>query len=201
MWYQSDLSRATTVCSHKTKQELAVVVLSHAFWCRYQVSIALGGTSDSSLCPCHGDSCSTELAFPRLFHEVYGWRDFLIRALCWWGHIMLAHTLIGAKQVSSSSFLNQPLVLRYSLRAWFLVLIAHSRVLSRGERWLRWRSGSDSCQCHFPLSDIIKGFTLWVFCCFFFVTESRSVPSGESHSILSAWELCAFESCWGLWDG
>lgn len=76
IWYKSDLSRATTVCSHKTKQELAVVVLSHAFWCWYQVSIALGGTSDSSLCPCHGTSCSTELAFPRLFQEVYGWRDF-----------------------------------------------------------------------------------------------------------------------------
>lgn len=35
----------------------------------------------------------------------------------------------------------------------------------------------------------------------FLVAESRSVPSGESHSILSAWEVCASESCWGLGDG
>lgn len=48
---------------------------------------------------------------------------------------------------------------------------------------LSWTSDSDSCQCHFLESDIIKGFTSWKLVSF--VVKSYSLPSSESYSSLS----------------
>lgn len=73
----------------------------------------------------------------------------------------------------------------------FFFFLAHSCTVSCQEMsfygccsfWLSRTSDSDSCQCLFLQSDIIKGFTSRRLASF--AVKSCSVPSSESYSILS----------------
>lgn len=63
--------------------------------------------------------------------------------------------------------------------------------------WRSWTGDSDSCQCRFLGSDIIKGFTSWRLVSF--VVKSYSVPSSESYSSLSVLGVLCIQILFKAW--
>lgn len=74
------------------------------------------------------------------------------------------------------------------------------RVSGHCSFWLSWASDSDSCQCHFLPSDIIKGFYIVEFWFLRWLKHPPCPPVNHTASC-QHWEFRAFGSCvksWGV---